>query len=560
VTLAGCAGSIIGSGRLRPEAGTYQSPERVLPPPASLRSLMLQLSTFNCCNVALWVRRGQVSLMNVALTPPHGELVFSSDVERSKLSRLGATGRATKLSSGVYAVGATLPPEQVARHHLLAIVERYWPGGVVCGRSAIAGGIPVDGALYVAHPNPARTADLRLPGVMIKFVAGPAMLPGDTPFPHGLAMSGVARVLLENVDLQGRPAKFRAGTKTVDDRIDELARSGGAGRIRAVLEQVDVISSYFDPSAVEIVRIRLKALLGSFTLPVMAIEGRLGARLAGAPFDAHRIDMLTSLVDFLLTRAPRPVPAISPASHWEWLAFFEAYFSNFIEGTEFGVDEARRIAVEGLIPTARPADAHDVLATYRLAVDPADRSLVPRSGDELVEILQHRHRVLMAVREDKHPGELKTIRNYGGGYQFVEPQLVAGTLKHGFDVLSGLADPFARSVAMMVLVTECHPFDDGNGRVARLTSNAELSTAGEVRVLIPTVYRNSYLAALSGFSNGAGRGESLISVLDYAQRWAAAVDWTDYASADATMTRCNAYLDSATAERSAQHLMFPRSV
>ena len=32
------------------------------------------------------------------------------------------------------------------------------------------------------------------------------------------------------------------------------------------------------------------------------------------------------------------------------MPFFESYFSNFIEGTEFGVEEARKIAVDGEVP------------------------------------------------------------------------------------------------------------------------------------------------------------------------------------------------------------------
>src|SRR3546814_9762249 len=40
------------------------------------------------------------------------------------------------------------------------------------------------------------------------------------------------------------------------------------------------------------------------------------------------------------------------------LAFFEAYFSNFIEGTEFSVGEAREIVFEGAIPAERRSEEH----------------------------------------------------------------------------------------------------------------------------------------------------------------------------------------------------------
>ena len=103
----------------------------------------------------------------------------------------------------------------------------------------------------------------------------------------------------------------------------------------------------------------------------------------------------------------------------------------------------------------------------------------------------------------------------------------------------------------------CHPFDDGNGRIARLTANAELSGAGEARITIPTVYRNDYLAALAGFSRGVGRGESLISVLEFAQRWTLAVDWTTFERANHELQLVNAYLDPGIAEASGRRLQLP---
>jgi hypothetical protein len=173
--------------------------------------------------------------MNVANGPPHGELVTVDGSNRARLSRQAKAGRATRLAAGLYAVGAVLPPEQVARHHLNTIVSMYWPGAVFCGRTAFAGGMPVAGVVYVAHPDPPRRTPLALPGISVVPVDGPQRLPGDMALPDGLALSGPARALVENVTGRGRPARHEAGTAAVDDRIDELARSGGAGRIRTTL-------------------------------------------------------------------------------------------------------------------------------------------------------------------------------------------------------------------------------------------------------------------------------------------------------------------------------------
>jgi hypothetical protein len=493
--------------------------------------------------------------VNVA-SPPAGELTFATPGTRASLSRLQKSGRALRLAPGIYVVDATLPPEAVAWQHWLAIAAHIWPGAVICGRSALSGSRPVNGAIYLAHPEPRRRDELRLPSLTLRVQDGPGELPGDMSMPSGLWLSGDARGLVENVNVAGRPPRSRAGTTAVEDRINEIARTGGAGAISRVLAQLDVIAPYFDPAAVEAVRTRLAAVLGTFT-DVRPRSVGFAARLAGAPFDEHRLVMLRGLTAVLGHRAPTPRHARPSDPRWAWLPFFEAYFSNFIEGTEFGVVEARAIAVDGVVPTARPQDAHDVRATYRLASDPSDATAVPRTPGEFVDLLRTRHGALMAARPDKRPGELKAQDNYAGGYRFVDHELVEGTLREGFLALNEVTDAFARAVAMMLLVTEVHPFDDGNGRVARLAANAELSAAGQVRFVVPTVYRNNYLAGLAGVSNRAGRGESLIAVLDFAQRWTAAVDWRTFDTAHADVEASNGYLDPALADSAGQVLRMP---
>ena len=46
------------------------------------------------------------------------------------------------------------------------------------------------------------------------------------------------------------------------------------------------------------------------------------------------------------------------------------------------------------------------------------------------------------------------------------------------------------------MVSEIHLFLGGNGRIARVTMNAELVRAKQTRMTIPTVYRGDYLKAL----------------------------------------------------------------
>lgn len=486
---------------------------------------------------------------------PHGVLERATADTANRLGSMARAGRAVRIGPAWYAVGASLPAEDLARRYVLEIAGATWPGGVVCGLSGLAGGSVVGSDLYIDRGAGGRPSQLSLTGVTIKPVDGPGPLSGDIPITNTLHVSGPARQLVENVNLAGRRPEWRAGTAAVEDKIDDLARNGGPGRLQDVLGELDQIAGYFDERQVDIVRQRLVAVLGSGT--VEPESPRLAARLSGEAYDAHRIELLENVVAEVERNSPRP-RVITRGERWSWLPFFEAYFSNFIEGTEFGVDEARRIAIDGEVPDARPEDAHDVAATYRLASRPEDAATIPTAPDGLIELLRQRHAQLMAGRPNLRPGEFKDRPNFAGGYRFVDPDLVEGTLRRGFDLVNRLADPLHRAVGMMALITEVHPFLDGNGRIARLFANAELSYASQARIVIPTGFRNDYLRALSGMSTGGpGASAAILSVLDFAQKWVVAVDWSDYEEAKHILEATNAFADPVTAEPHGIHLHLP---
>lgn len=168
-----------------------------------------------------------------------------------------------------------------------------------------------------------------------------------------------------------------------------------------------------------------------------------------------------------------------------------------------------------------------------------------------------RHRVLMAGRPDKHPGEFKTVANHAGATTFVAPELLEGTLRAGWDEMSGIVDPFHRAVMLMFLITECHPFDDGNGRVARILTNTEL-VARAAQVVIATCFRNNYLSTLNGATYGNGIA-ALVAALDFARRWVSAVNWSDWDLCRADLDASNAFEDPAVAEHSGRRLRLPHT-
>lgn len=162
----------------------------------------------------------------------------------------------------------------------------------------------------------------------------------------------------------------------------------------------------------------------------------------------------------------------------------------------------------------------------------------------------------MDGRPKKNQGQFKTRSNRAGMTELVSPEAVEGTLRAGWEELERLDDPFARAVFMTLLVAEVHPFDDGNGRTAIIMMNGELVRLGESRIIIPTAIRDEYVSRLTAMTHN-GRASALASVLDFAQRYTRAIDFTEFAAANQEFTETNAFLTPREAEQQMVRLELP---
>lgn len=62
---------------------------------------------------------------------------------------------------------------------------------------------------------------------------------------------------------------------------------------------------------------------------------------------------------------------------------------------------------------------------------------------------------------------------------------------------------------------------------------------------------------LGALSNGTGKGAPLFAVLEFAQRWTGAIDWSDYDATNAILTTCHAFEDPTQAEATGHRLQMP---
>jgi hypothetical protein len=483
--------------------------------------------------------------------------VFPTSTEISEpLQRAVRAGKARKLAGRLYTRNTEEPPEQVARRNWQAIVAHHFPEAVVVDRSALEAKPAPDGSLFIdAGPAYAGRRPAVVPGLKLRPRKGPGPIEGDMPY-MGIYVASQPRALLENM----RPSRARGGvarTYTRPELEAELSRiveqrgRNGLNEMRDRARQIAPMLSAEDE--METLNNLIGAILGTVDTSLLTDPARAHHR-AGMGFDTRRVDLFAFLQAEVLrqTFPDRPEQSASfPA-----LSFFEAYFSNWIEGTEFEVDEAEEIVFESKMPPAREEDAHDVLGTFEVVNDPRQRSERAADSESFLELLRNRHGKMLGRRSEVNPGSFKDRANRAGGMSFVSPELVQGTLTQGWRYLEPLPSGLSRAIFMMFLVSEVHPFNDGNGRVGRVFMNAELSAAGKQRIVIPLSYRDDYLGGLRALSR-SGDPRPIIRVLDFAQQYSAAIDWSEQSLARRMLEESNAMVPPDEAEQVGRRLRLP---
>ncbi len=475
--------------------------------------------------------------------------VFLSDASiTTHVSRAVGAGRARKIGPRLYTTNMTDAPESIVKRNLWPIVGLLCPDTVVGHRTALEDRPTPDGSVFLTGPY---TRTVTLPGLTIRTVKGPGPLAGDSQFIEGLWHASRPRAFLENL----KPSRKRSGPartlprEALEHRLERLLRVSGPEALNSLRDEARAIAPVLDAE-------REYSHLNDMTGTLLGTrKARLSApaaiaRVAGRPYDPVRMETFQSLFAELRQWEPvsRPAPAPNVDGEFERnLAFIDAYFSNYIEGTEFPINEAIEIVFENRIPERRSQDAHDVLGTFRLLSDsPAMRRSATEFADDIdgfFTTISNRHAEIMRARPDKRPGQFKLEPNRAGNTTFVDPELVRGTLEKGLEFLLSLDSPFGRAGFMMFLIAEVHPFDDGNGRLARVMMNAELAAGGETHIIIPTVYREDYLGVLRVLSR-QNHALPFVRTLDYAQRFTAMLNFTDLDNVLAMLRSCNAFDDT----------------
>jgi len=475
------------------------------------------------------------------------KLLIAKDTNHAKrLSKLCGQKKIRRIYQGIYSDNLEAPILELVQNNWMDIVSHIVSKGILSFRTAVDLKPTFFKGTSIVFITSSYSKTITLPGLIIKVIKGNASTYIEQVLPH-LARSSKARMLLENLTTI-RDAEYK-GIKTigidgVENFLAKEMRLGNENRLNQIRDEAKEI-------AIELGYIsEYKKLNGiiSALLSTHPDASHLGTAYAKAvanqkPYDNHRLKLFEALTIYLKKCKFKNRKYNYNKTSFKTLTFFESYFSNFIEGTEFIIDEAEEIVFKGIEIANRSSDSHDVLSNFTLSNDYSEMNITPQNTKELLDILQTRHAYLMKDRPDKHPGEFTKHPNKAGSTYFVAPDDVIGTLCQGFELYSLLEDGLEKALFMQFLISEVHPFDDGNGRLSRIMMNAELVRSELFKIIIPSVHRDNYLNGLRLASRDSDF-RIYCKGMDQAQAYTASVNWLDYGEAREKIETDNANLSA----------------
>lgn len=464
-----------------------------------------------------------------------------------RLRRQAAAGDLEQLAPGIFHPAGDEPAEDALKRQWPAVVAYLFPDAVITDLTSFTFRPEIDpatGLLHVFVSAPENPKSIRIGPLVVNQRNGAGHAEGDLPY-MGAWIAGPSRQYLDNMArsrARNGPART-AGPTSVEAKLERECSAKGEEHLNLIRDEARRLAPQIgrDEEFTKLDAL-IGALLGSRKAKLATRSGR--ARASGAPIDEDCLKRVLILRDALMkTPAPdvadpnRSLPARRNSS------FIEAFFSNYIEGTRFLVNEAREIVFDGVIPQSRPQDGHDVLATYAKLMEPPRPRLSEMTPAQFIDNLRLDHGDLMRQRPDVSPGAFKEKQNQAGNTVFVSPEKVVGTLSEGFEHVRAVADPFARAVLAHFLVSDVHPFNDGNGRMCRLLMSRELISHGLSHVVIPTVFREDYLDAMRVMTR-QGNPEILIRSLQKCQAISAACASEDLDQVMSSWASTHAFLEA----------------
>ena len=225
------------------------------------------------------------------------------------------------------------------------------------------------------------------------------------------------------------------------------------------------------------------------------------------------IDRLKDELNALRPLSPAVLAQIEQKLRLEW-----NYNSNAIEGNTLTLRETRSLILHGLTAHGKPFRDHLDIEGHDSAVQAIQAAV--NDAEQLNQVfIRNLHRVLLKepyqttaetpdgrlVQRAISVGDYKTMPNNvrtstGETYYFTPPEQVAPAMSDLIDWYRAKESegehPIVIAATFHYRFVRIHPFDDGNGRIARLLMNMILIKHGYTVAIIPQDGRDEYIDSL----------------------------------------------------------------
>lgn len=419
----------------------------------------------------------------------------------SKIAELAKDGLVRKIGKGFY----TSAMDDETLNSLLKfnwplIVKNLFPNSVIAFRSALEFRPSPEGYIFLISN---KNKESKFGNIIFKEIRNEYIFSETDSFVMMEARATcIERTMLDLYKTAKRtPADDRYIDKDIlEKRLETILIDSSEEKLNTFRDKAKKISEELNLSpSFKILNSTILALLGTGDLK--GESNLVKNRSSKFSIDKKREYLFERLATELSVKVPPDLNDVSgEVLHNSNKSFFESYFSNYIEGTEFLIEEAEDIIFSKTESVKRPQDSHDISGTYGITNNDSFMKRVCSNSKDFLLDLQRINKEIIPLRTDKNPGEWKDKKNRAGNTIFVIPEDVVGTLTKGFEISKRLKHPFLRGIFLAFVVSEVHPFLDGNGRTSRLILNRELRSSGLSSLIIPTVYRDDYMEALKNLT------------------------------------------------------------
>lgn len=244
------------------------------------------------------------------------------------------------------------------------------------------------------------------------------------------------------------------------------------------------------------------------------------------------IDALKAKLDAL-----RPLSSYVVGRIEQKLRIESNYHSNAIEGNSLDLGETRSLILHGLTAHGKPMRDHLDVEGHDEAVKTMEDAV--NRDESLNEVfIRNLHKVLLkepyeidAITGDGQPtkrlitiGQYKTQPNNvktstGEIYYYTPPDQVKpamGDLIDWYRIAESEGEhPIVVAATFHYRFVRIHPFDDGNGRMARLLMNMILIKHGYTVAIIPIQERNRYISTLEQADRSEDLSEFIECIAEY---------------------------------------------